>query len=500
MDVATIARQVSSILPHSTGIDPKKSMRHPLEITDHSALLALLYDRIDYERRGPPDERAEFRLDRMRQLMEQLGNPADSLPCIHVAGTKGKGSTACMIDQMARLAGFHVGLYTSPHLEHLEERFVVDGQACQPGQLARLLQQLQPVVEMLDRHDPRQQGPTFFDITTAMAILYFQQSQVDLAILEVGLGGRLDSTNVCHPDAAIITNIGLDHTHLLGSTIEQIAAEKAGIIKPGIPVISGTRDARARAVIQDIADRQGAPLLLIERDFDIQLVGQMVAGGPEQFTFSATIDGREIRWENLSSGIPGRHQAENAAVALAAIARLADRWPIDEESVRQGLATAYCPARLELFAGQPQLLLDVSHNLPSVDALTRHLESQIVAERRVLLFSCSRDKDSQGMLAALLPHFDEVIFTRFTTNPRAADPATLHDRAARWLEQHPVEDFHRRSPRLSECQDPAGGLARARELAGPDDVICIAGSFFLAAEIRPLLGNRAPAPLDQPSS
>ncbi len=494
------AEETFSILTHFSGVDPKKPMHHQHETTDPSALLALLYDRIDYERRGLPDEQGEFRLDRMRQLMEQLGNPADSLPCIHVAGTKGKGSTACMIQQIALLAGYHVGLYTSPHLECLEERWVIDGQACRPEQLRRLLQQVQPVVEMLDKQDPRKQGPTFFDITTAMAILHFQQSQVDLAILEVGLGGRLDSTNICHPDAAIITNIGLDHTHLLGCTIEEIAAEKAGIIKPGIPVISGTRDGGARAVIQDIARRQGAPLLLIGRDFDVRRNTRNVAGEPEQFTFSGTIDGREICWENLASGIPGRHQVENAAVALAAIACLADRWPIDEALIRQGLATAYCPARLELFPGQPQLLLDVSHNLPSVEALTRHLETEVTADRRILLFSCSRDKDSEGMLACLLPHFDDVIFTRFTGNQRAAAPGELHDQAVRWLEKHPAGDFHRRSPRLSECQHPIDGWERALEIAGPDDVICIAGSFFLAAEIRPMLRERTSDPLNQPTS
>ena len=494
------AEEISSILTHFSDVDPKKPMHHQHETTDPSALLALLYDRIDYERRGLPDEQGEFRLDRMRQLMEHLGNPADSLPCIHVAGTKGKGSTACMIQQVALLAGYRVGLYTSPHLECLEERWVIDGQACRPEQLKRLLQQVQPVVEMLDKQDPRKQGPTFFDITTAMAILHFQQSQVDLAILEVGLGGRLDSTNICHPDAAIITNIGLDHTHLLGGTIEEIAAEKAGIIKPGIPVISGTRDAGARAVIQDIARRQGAPLLLIGRDFDVKRNTRNVAGEPEQFNFFGTIDGREICWENLASGIPGRHQVENAAVALAAIACLADRWPIDEAWIRQGLATAYCPARLELFPGQPQLLLDVSHNLPSVEALTRHLETEVTADRRILLFSCSRDKDSEGMLACLLPHFDDIIFTRFTGNPRAAAPGELHDQAVRWLEKHPAGDFHRRSPRLSECRQPIDGWERALEIAGPDDVICIAGSFFLAAEIRPMLRERTSAPLNQPTS
>ena len=491
------AEDISSILTHFSGVDPKKPMRHQHETTDPSALLALLYDRIDYERRGLPNEQGEFRLDRMRQLMEQLGNPADSLPCIHVAGTKGKGSTACLIQQVALLAGYRVGLYTSPHLESLEERLVINGQACQPEQLRQLLQQVQPVVEMLDRQDPQKPGPTFFDITTAMAILHFQQSQVDLAILEVGLGGRLDSTNICYPDVAIITNIGLDHTHLLGCTIEKIAAEKAGIIKPGIPVISGTRDAGARAVIEDIARQQGAPLLLIGRDFDIRRNARNLPGEPEQFAFSGTIDGRVICWENLTSGIPGQHQVENAAVALAAIACLADRWPIDETSIRQGLATAYCPARLELFPGEPQLLLDVSHNLPSVEALARHLETEISAERRILLFSCSQDKDSEGMLACLLPQFDDVIFTRFTGNPRAADPGTLHDQAASWLEENPATDFQRRHPRLSTCQHPVDGWERALELAGPDDVICIAGSFFLAAEIRPMLRERISAPLNQ---
>tara|TARA_B100000809_G_scaffold173150_1_gene170417 strand:- start:3683 stop:5092 length:1410 start_codon:yes stop_codon:yes gene_type:complete len=459
-------------------------MGQQLETADQIAALAFLYDRIDYERRPPPVERGEFRLDRMRQLNERLGNPAAALPCIHVAGTKGKGSTACMIQQITTLGGYRTGLYTSPHLERLEERFVVDSQVCQQGQLLRLLEQVQPVVEALDSESPQQQGPTFFDITTAMAILFFHQSQVDCAVLEVGLGGRLDSTNICQPEVSVITNIGLDHTDLLGSTVEEIAAEKAGIIKPGTPVISGSRDAGARAVIQQIADQQGAPLLSIGEDFDVQMDAR------NRFSFSGTIAGRTISWSDLHCGIPGRHQLENAAVALAAIAQVADRWPIEQELIREGLASAYCPARLELISGQPQLLLDVSHNLPSVKALANHLETEIVAKRRVLLFSCSRDKDSEGMLAALLPHFDDVIFTRFTSNPRATSPAELREQATRWLAVHPARNFDCRNPRLFECPDPATGWTQARELAGPDDVICIAGSFFLAAEIRPLLNTR----------
>jgi dihydrofolate synthase/folylpolyglutamate synthase len=470
----------------------KKTIGQQREMTDHPAEIAFLYDRIDYERRCSLSERGEFRLDRMRQLMERLGNPAHSLPCIHVAGTKGKGSTACMIHQVARQAGYRVGLYTSPHLERLEERFVVDGAACRPDQLGELLEQVRPVVESMDRQDPQQLGPTFFDITTAMAILFFRQSQVDLAVLEVGLGGRLDSTNICHPDVTIITNIGLDHTHLLGSTIELIAAEKAGIIKPGVPVISGTRLASARAVIRDIAEQNQAPTMLIDDDFRAQVNGQLDENGREQFTFSGTMQGKEVCWENLSSGIPGRHQVENAAVALAAIGQLGDRWPIEEEAIREGLAISYCPARLELFGGQPQVLLDVAHNLPSVEALTRHLEWEIKADRRVLLFSCSRDKDSEGMLAALLPHFDHVVFTRFTSNPRAASPQLLHQQAASWLDRHPAHGFHQRRPLLTHTRDPASGWGQALEIAGSEDVICVAGSFFLAAEVRPMITPLAP--------
>jgi dihydrofolate synthase/folylpolyglutamate synthase len=459
-------------------------MAEQLESMDRSGALAFLYDRIDYERRSAPLHNS-FRLERMTALMAMLGNPQHQLPAIHVAGTKGKGSTAAMVHQVGQAAGYRVGLYTSPHLQRLEERFVVDGQLCSATELVALIQQLRPLIETLDSQSGPDDKLTFFEITTALAFLHFRQQNVDFAVLEVGIGGRLDSTNVCQSEVSVITNIGLDHTHLLGSTIEKIASEKAGIIKPGVPVVSGAHDAAAAEVIAAVAERQHAPLAVIQRDFHYQLKG--TGEICEQFDFSATIDGRCIQWKDLESGIPGRHQVDNASVALAALAQLNDRWPVSETAVRRGLASAHCPARLELIPGQPRVLLDVAHNLPSIQALAQHLETRLTAERRLLVFACSRDKDVQQMLPHLLPRFDEVLLTRFVDNPRARDPLELLQLARGWLANHPAKDFRDRQPRLHIADQPLLAWQRARQLAGADDLICVAGSFFLAAEIRQLV-------------
>ncbi|HIA19241.1 MAG TPA: bifunctional folylpolyglutamate synthase/dihydrofolate synthase, partial [Planctomycetaceae bacterium] len=237
----------------------------------YNNVLDFLYGRIDYERKDTPQRTKGFKLDRMRELLRRLGNPQDSLPIIHIAGTKGKGSTAHMIVAVLSAAGLRCGLYTSPHLETLEERFVINDTICTPAELIKLVDLVSPAVSDLDKlseTDKQSVGqPTFFEITTAMALLYFQRQNVDLAVLEVGLGGRLDSTNVCQPCVSVITSISFDHVDILGNTLRMIATEKAGIIKTGVPVICGVDQTEPKETIQRIAADLDAPLWNIHDDF-----------------------------------------------------------------------------------------------------------------------------------------------------------------------------------------------------------------------------------------
>ncbi|MGH7136768.1 MAG: bifunctional folylpolyglutamate synthase/dihydrofolate synthase, partial [Pirellulales bacterium] len=236
----------------------------------YQAALSFLYGRIDYERTAMPYGQGELRLDRMRELLRRLGDPQDRLPIVHVAGTKGKGSTSAMIAAGLSAAGHSTGLYTSPHLERLEERFLVDGQPCGEEELADLTDRLRPIVAEMDREArvADEIGPTYFELTTAVALLHFVKRGVGAAVLEVGLGGRLDSTNVCLPRVAVITSISFDHMKQLGNTLEAIAREKAGIVKPAVPLVSGVVAEEPRREIAKICRQRGAPLVQLGRDFD----------------------------------------------------------------------------------------------------------------------------------------------------------------------------------------------------------------------------------------
>jgi dihydrofolate synthase/folylpolyglutamate synthase len=458
-----------------------------MPLDDYSAALAFLLDRINYERTAQIPSTA-FRLDRMRELVCRLGDPHLRVPVVHVAGTKGKGSTATMIAAMLQAAGYRTGLYTSPHLERIEERFVIDGAACTADEFVELTRSVEPVLRELDAEaasaDIRR--PTFFEITTAMAFVYFASRPVDIAVLEVGLGGRLDSTNVCQPLVSVITSISFDHTKQLGNTLAAIAREKAGIIKPGVPVVSGVIDDEPRQVIAVIAAERGALLLQYRRDFDIGIHVKRGAATLQGSTidYSETGDhGTTYKLPGVDVRLPGEHQAANAATALAAIRTLGRRgWTIPEEAVRSALAMVKCPARVEVVRGSPTVVVDTAHNVASIEALCRTLRG--TAERpRVLVFASSKDKDVPGMLRLLLPEFDEAVMTRYVNNPRARPPEALRDLAANVLTELRLPT----PPRLHPAAEPRAAWQAAQQLAGKAGLICITGSFFLAAELRAIV-------------
>lgn len=444
--------------------------------------MAYLNARVDFERAiSVPYHAREFRLDRVRELLARLGNPHQRLAVVHIAGTKGKGSTAAMVGAILTAAGRRTGVFTSPHLHGVEERIAIDGRHCSTEEFVGLLNRVIPAVDAMDAlaaaAHPPETGPTYFDITTAMGLVHFVQRGVDAAVLEVGLGGRLDSTNVCVPVVSVITSISYDHTRLLGTTLESIAREKAGIIKPGVPVVSGVLPESPRAIIRRIAEEQGCRLVERGADFDAtyrppQEVESASQLGRMDFWYRA--GGRQREYRDLPLRLLGRHQAANAAVALATLEELRDRgWSVPEEAVRAGLEKVIWPARIELIARRPAVIIDAAHNLASVEALVEVLDESFRVPRRLLLFATTQDKDLRGMLGALLPRFDQVVFTRYRTNPRAVPPQQLAEAA--------YELSGRRWPVID---DPRAAWQSLRSAATPDDLVCVAGSFFIAAEIR----------------
>jgi dihydrofolate synthase/folylpolyglutamate synthase len=465
--------------------------------TRYGEVMQFLLGRIDYERAtAAPYPARDFRLDRMHEMLRRLGNPHQKYPTIHVAGTKGKGSTAAMTAAILSAAGYRTGLYTSPHLDRLEERIVIDGVICLPEQIVSLVDRIRPIVDALDAlpldssdgTPSPLSAPTWFEITTAMALLHFADERVDMAVVEVGLGGRLDSTNVIQPLVSIITSISFDHMKQLGSTLAAIAREKAGIIKPGVPVVSGVMDPEARQSIEEVRRRQNSPLIQLGDDFEYRYrpprdLDHAASNGEMDFLVSADCD--SPRYKHLQLSLIGRHQAANAAVSLAAIEQLRlAGWRIPESAIRRGLAEVRWPARVEIVQRQPTVVLDAAHNAASIASLLQTLdESFSPSAPRLLIFATTQDKQVREMLELLLHRFDRVMLTRYTTNPRSVP---IEELAALAAEISPIP--------IERCETPAAAWRRARELATPAHLICATGSFFLAAELRTAIAAEAAAP------
>lgn len=431
--------------------------------------LAFWYGRINYEQREP--QPGDLRLDRMRKLLRRLGDPHERLRVLHVAGSKGKGSTAAMLDAVLRAAGYRVGLFTSPHLCDVRERFQVDGQAISKEELTTLLYEVRDAVIQA----PVLQA-TFFELATAVGLLHFVRRRVDCAVLEVGLGGRFDSTNVCRPLVALLTSISFDHTRQLGNRLASIAFEKAGIIKPGRPALSGATAPEAREVIEQVCRQRKAPLRQIDVDYRFSYEpGHVTAEHTQRPRVQVFTDRRA--WPTMELNLLGRHQAANAALVVACVEQLrAGGWSIDDRAVATGLAQVAWPARLEVLNRRPMIVLDCAHNVASADALVETLISSFRSKQRWLVFAVSDDKDVAGMLRILAPHFAHAFLTRYTNNPRCAPPEKVAD----LLRQESQLSY---SVHASVCE--AWKAARSR--TGPEDLLCITGSVFLAGELRPLL-------------
>ncbi|MCH7687625.1 MAG: bifunctional folylpolyglutamate synthase/dihydrofolate synthase, partial [Planctomycetes bacterium] len=440
--------------------------------------------RVNYERSPAGSySRRDFKLDRMRRLLSLLGNPQKRIPVIHIAGTKGKGSTAEMVSRMLIAGGYRVGLFTSPHVSVFEERMTVDGNAPSEKQLVELVNRVQEPVAHLEKLTANV-SPTYFEIATAMAWLHFEQSGTQLAVLEVGMGGRLDSTNICNPEVTIITNISRDHTEFLGDTLSQIAFEKAGIIKPHVPLVSGVMAKSPQNVIRQISRENHADLFQLNRDI-------LYEYRPNSDSFERDENGEndqvirsfvnlETPWARRSSiplPLAGEHQAANAALAVTAVDLLSNRgWPLPPEAVERGMIEVRCPLRIEILGERPTVLVDAAHNEASVEALVTTLRERFPSGRRILVFAGTTGKDVKGMLRLLLPEFDVVILTQYLNNPRAIPVEQLQDLVNSMTD----------SPVHSACE-PVAAWKLVSRMSDPDELICVTGSFFLAAEMRELI-------------
>lgn len=418
-----------------------------------------------------------FTLSRMRQLLRACGDPQRQFPAAHLAGTKGKGSAATMLTRMVQAAGYRVGCYLSPHVDRLEERIMIGGRPIATADLLAAFRLVMPAVERLDRLAARrnQAGPTWFEILTAVAFTHFARHRVDLAVIETGLGGRLDATNLCQPVVSVITCIGLDHMDVLGNTIEKIAAEKAGIIRRGCPVVSVATDPAAAAVIVSTASRLRSPLQFLGRDFQVRPSATRRNLHASSFTLECP-PGSSCG--SYVTAMPGWHQSINAAAAIMAVRALpTEDFTISESAIRRGLRKARLPARIEWLSEQPPVLLDAAHNVSSMEALVETLGSiNRLPRRRILIFAASGDKQLVEILREARRLFTAVVLTRYATNPRAATLTNLRKAAAQAGWRDPLA-----------ASSPAEAVELARKLAAGRGLICVAGSFFLAAEARAVL-------------
>ncbi len=394
-------------------------------------------------------------LARVRELLHRLGDPQDGLQFVHIAGTNGKGSTAAMLASILRAAGYTTGLFTSPYLERFAERMQVNGVPVPDAEFAAVCEALQPCIAAMD--DP----PTEFELVTAAAMLWFRRRGCDVVVLEVGLGGRLDATNViAAPACAVITNIGLDHTEILGDTLEQIAREKAGILKPGTRAVSYPQTPEVRAVLHEICAQRGIPLT----EADAAAIVPLTDG----------VDGQTFTYRGTEYALPllGAHQLRNAAVALETVTALRARgWRIPDAAVRAGLAQVRWPARFELLRRAPWFVLDGGHNPQCAQTVADNLARYFLGRRITLLVGVLADKDYPAMLAALDTQAAAYIAAT-PLSPRALPAAELGDYLKRFGKP------------VTVCADPAQAAELALAHAAPEDVICAVGSLYMAGAIR----------------
>lgn len=438
-----------------------------------------LLDRTDVERIRPTRAVADMlKLDRMHELMALLGDPHKALRHVHIAGTKGKGSTCEMTASCLEACGYAVGVYTSPHLLDIRERIRINSRLISHADFAQIAQKVADAAANLPA-DGEPEEPTYFELVTAMAFLYFAEQAVDVAVIEVGLGGRLDSTNVITPEVAAITSISLDHTQILGDTVELIAAEKAGIFKPGVPAISVPQKPEVIEVFRDAAARVGCPLQVVGQDIDFSMRFEASPSHGPQARVCLTTN--RNTFEHLVVPLRGEHQATNCGLALAILDKLTERgFHTPEEMVTRGLAAVKAPGRMEMAWSSPRVLVDGAHNTDSIRCLIKAIGANVPYDSMVMVFGCAADKDIDGMLAEIALGADKVVFTKALGNSRAADPAELARR---------FNDAHGKMAQVST--DIAHAFALSTRALSREDLLVVTGSFYLVGEAKKHLAGVA---------
>jgi dihydrofolate synthase/folylpolyglutamate synthase len=386
-------------------------------VTSQELIKALdyLYSFIDYGvKRSYRYSPEVFDLGRVQALLASLGDPQRMFRSIHIAGTKGKGSVAAMIESCLRAAGYRTGLYTSPHLIEFTERIQVDGKSISDEKLVELIEKLKPHVETVPEIST-------YELTTALGFMYFAEQQVDCAVVEVGLGGRLDATNVLEPMVSVITSLSYDHMHLLGGSLSDIAREKAGIIKPGIPVVLAPQQFEADGIVRAIAAERGAPVLQVNRDWHYSAESRNLTGQ----TFNVWQSGNAAESQQLWIPLLGYHQVQNGAVAYVAINQANSRGlPVDLDAVEQGLTSVYWPGRFQVLSDRPAIVLDSAHNRDSALKLRIALDDYFPGRPVTMVFGASSDKDLRGIFLELSPRVSRLILTQ-SDHPRSEAPELL---------------------------------------------------------------------------
>jgi dihydrofolate synthase/folylpolyglutamate synthase len=464
------------------GLEP---IPHPVrQASGYPKALRYLLTLHDYERLRIVRYNTEnFNLDRMRMLLKKLGNPQEHFRSVHVAGTKGKGSTCTMIAAMLQATGYKVGLYTSPHLVDVRERITINGSMISQADFARLVRTVEPMVARI------KPTPTYFDVLTAIAFKYFAEQKVDLGVIETGMGGRLDSTNVIRPLVTAITSISRDHMAQLGPTLAHIATEKAGIFKHGVPALTVIQEPQVDEALRKVADKVGAPLDVTGRtiEFSYRFESSRMLGPHNRICLTTP----SSKFEHLAVPLIGEHQAINCGLALAVIDRLKSRGiAINDTRVMEGLSKVTLAGRMEMISQTPRVIVDGAHNAASLDALMKAIGQHIPYDSMVVIFGCCADKDVSGMLERITSGADKVIFTR-VDSIRSSDPNEL---AAQYVELY------------GKMAQVAQTLEEAMEIANravtKEDLICITGSFYLVGEAKKLFASKGIVPpirLPQPA-
>ncbi len=412
---------------------------------------------------------AKFDLANIRALAARMGDPQKQFRSIHIAGTNGKGSTAAMVESILRCAGYRTGLYTSPHLERMNERIRVDGEEISDAEFSGAFTRLHTLIEQMLSTGELAAHPTFFECITAMAFDEFARAEVEFAVLEVGMGGRLDSTNIVTPEVAVITQIHFDHESFLGHSIAEIAGEKAGIIKRGVPVVSAADHPDAIEVIAQRANEMEAQLVEIDSAYGVEVVSSHGGFYSAVLTPKSAGDRRSF-W--LDPALAGRHQLRNAITALAAVRVLSERgYLLPEEAITAGLSTVRWPGRLERVAENPAVFLDGTHNPGGAAELAAFWDEHFTGRRIHLVYGSVRDKSVDEIAGLLFPRAASVIVTA-PRQPRALSADTL---AA--MTRHLAR-------RMEVVLDPCEAVERALAGATPEDAIFVTGSLYLVGDLR----------------